>query len=191
MLRWQHSVSHLFSVRSPVITAGDDSLHLFCILLLFGLHLGDLSLKFQLCSGLSPLRVAAASHVSWQSNTTQHDIVGPVVLITWEPSPLPQETLSGFNAALDLVWLSDYNVCEAEWYIEFEVPALFNISAHGMPLVRSEHLVTKDGCINYLICTFPLSLLSPCWSKKQSLSTTLWGNFTHWTNCIKYTEVVH
>lgn len=131
----------------------------FCILLPFGLHLGDLRLKFQLFGCLSPLRVTAASHVSRQSNTsantTQHDTVGPVVLITWEPSLLPQETLSGFNAALDLVWLSDYDVWGrvTDWV---QSPGLFYISAHGMPLVQSEHLVTTNCCMNYLILNFSL-----------------------------------
>lgn len=177
MLRWQHSVSHLFSVRSPVITAGDDSLHLFCILLLFGLHLGGLSLKFQLFGCLSPLRAAAASHVSRQSNTstnaTRHDTVGPVVLITWEPSPLPQETLSGFNAALDLVWLSDYNMCEAEWCIELRTLG---------------HNQRPHELFNFHFSSWSLVSM---WVQKTIIKHHTFRIITHWTDCIKYTEVIH
>lgn len=70
-----------------VAVAGAIQNHLFFILILFGLHIRDLSLKLRpVCRSLR--QAVAASHVFWHSDAntanygTQRHTMGSVMLIT-------------------------------------------------------------------------------------------------------------
>lgn len=57
----------------------------------------------------------------------------------------------GFGTAPDLVWISDWNACEAEWYTRSKIATLFYL--HGVPLVQSECSATTQCGI--VINSFP------------------------------------
>lgn len=109
------------------------SVDFFFISFQFGLHITNFSLKFrpvQLCC--SRRRAAAAHRVSRRSDTnqpntanyaTQHLAVGTVMLMAWDP--FVTQTRRVLTQRLwDLVWISDWNECKAEWYMKSEVPVV-------------------------------------------------------------------
>lgn len=79
--------------------------------------------------------------------TTQCHIVGPVVLITWDHSlhnPGSRQHL------WNLMWTSDLNICEVEWYIKSPSDVVLFINTDVSALIQSKYLIVNNCSIIHL-----------------------------------------